>query len=272
MTSTLLPARSIICTVHLNEVTVDPRVQRAEGVDQRRVDEMAANFNPDALGLFILSRRPDGNLVCLDGMHRATAARQVGWALPVDARVFTGLTLAEEAALFLLYNRKKDPSVISRFHARVLAGDEIAAEVHGIARTHGWTIRGGAETGTLKAVAALEKVHRDGYGTLSEGRYPEVSSWTLAAITAAWGHDPVAVHETMLAGFGQLYGRFSTAIDTEKLVRELQDTQPRPLRGKAEALQDIQGGTKAAALAKILVGLHNHRRRTSLLPDWVWVR
>ncbi len=65
-------------SVSLDAITVDPRVQRTEGPDQRRVDKMASAFNPDALGVLILSERADGTLVCLDGMHRLLAARQAG--------------------------------------------------------------------------------------------------------------------------------------------------------------------------------------------------
>jgi len=41
---------------------------------------------------------------------------------------------------------------------------------------------------------------------------------------------------------------------------------------KARMLQDMQGGTTQAAFAKLLVGLYNSKKRTNLLPEWVWVR
>jgi hypothetical protein len=52
----------------------------------------------------------------------------------------------------------------------------------------------------------------------------------------------------------------------------LADTRPGVLIGRSKALRDLQGGTIAAAMAKTLVGLYNKRRRTNLLPEWVWVR
>lgn len=268
----LPPTRSTIRGVPLDSVTVDPLVQRQEGVDQRRVNEMSAHFNADALGLLILSQRADGTLVCLDGMHRVTAARQSGWTEPVDARVFTGLTLAEEASLFLLYNKKKDPSAISRFTARVLAGDEVAVDISNIVHEYGWHIRQSADPGSLVAIDALESVYRNGAGTLTDEAHPVLAERVLSTLTDTWGHEPIAVHTVMLKGVAQLYGRYGSAVDTPKLVREMQGTQPRVLIGRAKTLKDVQGGTVPAALAKILVGLHNNRRRTNLLPDWVWVR
>lgn len=265
-------ARSTIHRVPLENIVIDQRVQRTEGVDQRRANKMAENFDPDALGILILSERPDGTLVCLDGMHRRAAAMQAGWGQPVDARVFKGLSIAEEAALFLLYNDKKDPSAISRFKARVLAGDDVAVDIHDIAGRLGWTIAQSAESGNLAAVDALERVYRSGAGTLSDGAYPAITERTLTTITEAWGHDPIAVQQATLQGVAQLYSRYGNAVDTPKLVRELQDTQPRVLVGRAKTLKDVQGGTVPAALAKILVSLHNNRRRANLLPEWVWVR
>jgi hypothetical protein len=274
MTAVLnLPAtRSTIRTVALDDITIDPRVQRAEGVDQRRINRMIDGFDPDALGVLILSLRADGTLVCLDGMHRRALAMQAGWKKPVDARVFTGLRLDEEAALFLLYNDKKDPSAISRFKARVLACDEVAVDINNIVTEQGWTVRQAADVGTITAVDALEAVYRTGAGSLTDGAYPVLTERTIATITDTWGHEPIAVHQTVLKGVAQLYGRYGSAVDTPKLVREMQDTQPRVLIGRAKTLKDVQGGTVPAALAKILVSLHNNRRRSNLLPEWVWVR
>lgn len=265
--------RSTIERIDLDKIIIDPRVQRTEGINQRHLDEIAENFNPDAMGVLILSRRPDGTYVILDGMHRRGAAMQVGYHGAVDAIVFEGLALPVEASLFLLYNNKKDPSAISRFNARVLSEDPVALAVHSIASDFGWTIRQATSTGSLVAVDALERVYRTAAGTRPVGDHDKVLRSTLGTITDAWGREPGSVASPILLGLGQLYGRFgTTAVDAEKLVNELQGVPPRQLVGKASMLRDSQGGTVPAALAKYVVGLHNKGRRTNVLPDWVWVR
>jgi hypothetical protein len=70
----------------------------------------------------------------------------------------------------------------------------------------------------------------------------------------------------------QIYGRFESGVDTKKLVTEMAQTRPDVLIGKARALAAVQGGTVPAAMAKILAGMHNSRRRTNVLPEWVWIR
>lgn len=258
--------------VPVDAITIDPTVQRKEGADQRRVNKIAANFNPDALGVMVLSERKDGSLVCLDGMHRLTAAKQAGYRAPLDAIVHTGLSIAQEASLFLLYNDKKDPSAISRFHARILAGDPVAVDMDRIIREHGWKVRQAGEPGNLSAIEKAESVYRNGSGTLPDGAHPEHLSNVLTIITAAWEHDPKSVNLSILAGVSQLLGRFGKSVDFKKLIDEMSGTRPTVLIGKARSLADVQGGTVPAAVAKILVSMHNNRRRTNLLPEWVWVR
>lgn len=258
--------------VSLADLTIDPRVQRVEGVNHRRVDAMAANFQPHALGSITVSERTNGTMIVLDGMHRVELCKKVGHDKPISAHVYTGLTLAEEAQLFLLLNQTKAPSAISKFAARVRTGEEAAVVMSNIAADNGWRIAVEPEPGCLAAVEAMERVYTSGAGSLPSGAHPEILRQTLSTLTAAWDHDSSSVQGPLLMGVAQLFGRFGSQVDVEKLVAEMSDTRPAVLIGKAKALKDVQGGTVPSALAKILVNAHNKRRRTNLLPEWVWVR
>ena len=259
--------------VNVADLTVDPRpgLQRVEGLDRRRVARMAADFRPHALGSITVSERADGTLVVLDGMHRAEVCRSVGHD-KVPAHVYTGLTVAQEAELFHLLNQTKQPSAISRFLARVTLGDQAAVEMSEILAAHGWRVGTAPEPGNLASVEAMERVYRSASGALPKGTHPEILDQTITILTAAWEHDTTSVQGAMLEGVAQVLGRFGSQADVEKLVAEMSDTRPAVLIGKAKALRDVQGGTVPGALAKILVNAHNKRRRTNLLPEWVWVR
>lgn len=259
-------------TISLDDLTVDPRVQRREGVDQRRVDKIAENFNPLALGTITLSQRPDGTLVLLDGWHRTSGARQAGYKQFVNAEVIVGLSLQQEAELFLLLNATKTPSALSKFLVRVVKGDEAAVEMNAIIESHGWRVKCMNGAGCVTAVTAVERVYRNGGGTVPDGAHPELLGRVLEIVTAAWEHDQQAVEGHILLGLAQLIGRFGPSLDTKKIVAEMQDTRPGVLVGRAKVLRDAQGGTVPAALAKILAGLHNKKRRSNLLPEWVWIR
>lgn len=259
-------------SVSLDDLTIDPLVQRREGVDIRRVDKMAERFNPLALGTITVWQRDDGRLVVLDGMHRAAAARQSGYGGLIDAIVIDGITIADAAELFLLLNNTKTPSAITKFLVRVVSGEKDAMAMSDIIEAHGWRVRPASGPGNLTAVTAFERVFRNAGGAMAEGQHPEILDRTLDIVTAAWEHDQGAVDAHMLLAVAQLLGRFGPSIDTKKLVAEMQDTRPGVLIGRAKVLRDAQGGIVPAALAKILAGLHNKKRRTNLLPEWVWIR
>jgi len=253
-------------SVSLDAITVDQQVQRTEGPDQRRVDKMASTFNPDALGVLILSERKDGTLVCLDGMHRYLSARKAGHTDLMESKVFTGLTLAEEASLFLLYNDKKDPSAVSKFNARVVAGDSVAQDIDRIVRSHGWRVATSTHPGCINAINKAENVYRTGAGSVANGVHPEILDRVLSIITAAWGHDQHGVHQAILAGVAQVIGRFGTKVDSDKMAAEIRGARPEMILGRARSLADAQKSSVAAALARNLAVMHDNRRRKNLLP------
>ena len=253
-------------------ISIDTRVQRVEGCDERRVNKIASNFNPRALGSITLSRRDDNTYVCLDGRHRWTAAQQVGYTGKLPAIVHEGLTLDEEAELFLLLNDFKAPSLVSKFLVRVVQGDEVAVKINNILSRHGWRVMNGASHGYLNAIGAVEAAYINGAGSLNAGEHPEVLERVIATITAAWGHETAGAHSTIIKGLAQLYGRFGDAVNIEKLAREMCMTTPARLVGNANTLKDVQGGTAPSAMAKVLVGMHNNTLRKAHLPEWVWTR
>jgi len=264
--------KSTIKKVALSDLTVDPAVQRLEGVDQRRVDKMASDFQDFGLGVITASQREDGRLIVLDGMHRVTLCRQVGHVGMLWAEVFVGLTIAEEAEIFYIRNTGKLPSALTRFSARVTMGDKVAIAISNLVGEHGWKIAPCADPGYIVAIEATERLYRNGGGTVPEGEHPDLLSRVIEIVTIAWEWDQSSVNQHMLLGLGQVIGRFGAGVDTKKLLTEMQDTRPGVLVGKAKSLRDIQGGSVPAAMAKILVGMHNKKRRTNLLPEWVWIR
>lgn len=264
--------KSTIRNVPVESLHVHPIVQRIEGIDHRRVDRMAKDFQPSLLQVLTVSEQSDGTLLVTDGAHRLTLCRQADYDRPLRCEVFTGLTIAEEAALFLGRNNAKMPSAISKFHARVLMGDTAAKDITRTLDEAGWKVSVSDEDGNIAAVDALEAVYVNGAGVLAKGAHPDVLDRALRIITTAWEWDSKSSNGWIIRGVGQLVARFGENIDDHKLTEVMAGTRPTVLLGRAKSLRDIQGGTIPAALAKILVAMHNNKRRTNLLPEWVWVR
>lgn len=258
--------------IYLKDLTVDPEVQRAEGLDLRRVNKMAAAFDDMALGTVTVSARPNGTQIILDGWHRTSAAEQVGYKGQISANVFTGLSAEREHELFVLYNNTRNVSALTTFIQRVAFGDVVAVEINDVLTRYGWRVKPGTGEGNFVAVNAIESVYTDGARSVAKGAHLELVDKTVSTLTAAWGHDCRATHQSLVRGVGKFFGRYAELIDMKKLVSELQLSAPTIIRGKATTLQELQGGSLDASVAHILTNLHNHRKRSNQLPDWVWSR
>lgn len=245
--------------------------QRIEGVNARRVTKIATEWDPSKVGTITVSKRSDGSMFVPDGAHRVSAAREVGQPA-VPAIVHHGLSRSEEAKLFGGLNTFAAPSAISRFLARAAEGEEIANDIKRIIESRGWRIAQNGDNGSLSAIAATERVYRSASNTRPDGRHPGALEWVFDITTAAWEHDRDSGHGAILQGLGQLLGRFGNDIDTKRLVAEMSQTRPNVVLGRAKAMRDAVGGTMPAHVAKVLVGLHNTKKRVNRLPEWVWTR
>jgi hypothetical protein len=258
--------------IAIDRLTIDPAVQRVEGLDNIRVNRMVTEFDDGLLGTLIVSERADGRLVVLDGMHRVETCRRRGFTGLVECKVFTEASLADEYALALGYNDSKLVSAITKFNWRVGAGEKEASEIASVLGDHQWRVTQSSVPGSLTAISATERVYRNGGGTVTEGRHPDLLSRVIEVLTVAWEWDNRSVDAALILGVAQLFGRFGASVDDKKLINEMQATRPGVLIGRAKTLRDAQGGSLPAAVAKILVGMHNSKRRKNLLPEWVWVR
>jgi hypothetical protein len=117
--------------VQFEDLVIDPRIQRGE--ETAEINRMAPLWNEAAIGTLTLSERilPDGQreLVVLDGQQRRATGLKVGHKNKVQAIVHEGLTVAEEAELFLLLNTRQSVNSWTQFRIARTAGDPLAQAV-----------------------------------------------------------------------------------------------------------------------------------------------
>lgn len=247
-------------------LAVDRRVQRSS-LDPRRAAKIAAELNRDALGVITVSRRIDGQHVIVDGQHRVEGLRIAGQgAGTVLCRVFTGLTLAEEAEMFRLLNNTAKVQYLDLFRVRVIEGDPVAVASAEIIERHGWKVSlNGGHDRYFNAVQAFERIY-----TRSRDKKPNAAEQALVTITTAWGHIGSAVDGRIFEGVGLLYLRYGAAVDTGEFVARLAKFPggPGALLGKARGLRELIGGQVSHAVAEICVEFYNQRRKTRALPPW----
>ena len=113
--------------VRLGDIYRDPEVAsiplRAE-----HIKELSETFKPHLVGLPIVSRREDGQIVVLNGSHRCEALRQLfGEELELDVSLYDGLTREQEVAIF------------ERHHKKFLQGESRAAVTADDDESHIWS-------------------------------------------------------------------------------------------------------------------------------------
>ena len=123
--------------IEADNLVVDMTYQRTQ--ERGKVYRIATNFDPDAFGVLIVSRRKDGTEVLIDGGHRVAAIRDLGWEdQKLPAVVHTGLSLEEEAKIFTLTNRDRTkPTPRDMFRADVASKQPEALEIQAVFDKHG---------------------------------------------------------------------------------------------------------------------------------------
>ena len=255
-----------------SDLLVDKRVQR-DAVQPRKVDNIVKNFNPDALGVIHVSRRTDGDYV-IDGWHRKESViRVTDGTGDMVAHVYTGLTLAQEAQMFLDLNYANQPNPLEKHKARVSAGDEQAMRIDRAVHAYGWAVRPDAAPGHVNAIQKLYVL--DDLSEKAEGGplEPSLLQVTFLVITRAWGNDRFAAQSVILEGIARLYLEHRSKIDVDHLVDRLRNHKggARKLHAEATQLTTITGGRVAMAVASLITEAYNKGKKDdakSALPAW----
>jgi hypothetical protein len=210
--------RSVIRASAL-DVDRTPGLQRPESACITRARQIADAFDPDALGVFQVSARrprtPTNHI--MDGQTRRIAVGLRGLDnMEIEVEMHYGLTLADEARLFRLYNTATKPRPLHTFLARVLEGDTDAVAIDALVRRHGQEIGDDSHGGHIRAVAALEAV----YGKGDAERNPEALDFALGTMIAVYGPDEPLIGD-VLHGLGVVYRQFGRSIDRDVLVAKL---------------------------------------------------
>lgn len=263
-------APDVVRYIRLDVLNVDSRYQRPLNPTRLSDGGDLDPFRPQGFGCGAVSERADSTLWLLDGQHRTAKGKQTGHgATKFPFLVYTGLTVAEEAAVYRHLNNFKQVMPIDRFRARVIERDPVAVGLLDVLTRYGWRLGGGGRTGSFSAVASLESVYR-GMKIRPEGGQLQVCETAIAMLTQAFGHDAHGVKGDIIAGLGLFLLRHRDLADLPKVITELAQLEGGALGliSRAKTLKSLRGGSIPNAMAEILTNLHNRGRRSRLLPEW----
>jgi uncharacterized protein DUF6551 len=256
--------------VPLESIMVDPRVQRP--LNNLRARKMADEFDPRSLGTITLNDRGEILYSNIDGRHRCEAARLAGYVSPLAARVYRGLTLRQEAEMFLALNETRVPTPVSKFLVGIQAEDSAIATVNKIIANYGWEVGHSAGRGKITAAAALLAIYNGAKVGSRQGSRSDLVHATIASITEAWGHESDAVKASMMLGVASVYARYGSRIDRDRLVSKMSSVTPRAALAQGAQARAFIGSTEYAGISRWLVSEYNKGLRKNPLPDWQWLK
>jgi hypothetical protein len=226
----------------VNELEIDENVQRSL-MSLSKINRFKAKWNPAAVGRILVSRRKDRSLRVLDGMHRVEAFRQLSDNTGfIPCEVYTGLTLEEEAELFLDKNAGDKPTPLDRYRVSVVGKLPVAIQVDAPIHAYGWTVAkyssgsgGGSDSdGQLNCVVALQRLYK-----LSEEREqdPNLLQEALRIIGRVWGTDRSAGQGFVITALGRMVLEYGARLNSDRLIEQLRDYKGGITRLNATARQ-----------------------------------
>ena len=211
-----------LMVIHSSKL-VYPRELYQRGVERKRVELIAAHFNEYVANEPKVSFR-NGQFIVTDGQHtiEGRILRNGGKDLPILCKVYTGMTVEQEALLFAEQNGFSAPLTAGiRLRAKVVGGDAISKAFLAATNRVGLSLNYDSQQLTDYRIGCVGTAFRL-YKQMGEPLYCE----TMRLIVAAWEGKPDSFRASVLKGmmhFVELYhGEFSE----ERLLRALRSIHP----------------------------------------------
>ena len=231
-------------------------------LNMKNVAGIVKNFDPAKLGVLVVSHREDGTYAVLDGQHRLTALRQLGYDA-TNCIVLEGMTIQQEADYFRRQNENKQSLRINdTFNASLWAEDAESLRIKELMDKYGFRHGKSGQPMCICAIGALQRIlRRFGDRTLE---------LTLACIAATWPHDSTILRGEMLAGLGEFWRRYGEKLTVAQFEARMR--KHLPMEMYQEARRRTQGKTTPATafnktirftMCAVYVSAYNKQLRTN---------
>jgi hypothetical protein len=247
-------------SLFVRDLKPHPEVQREFKPGWAR--QLRDDFDPDKFGEIAVVKQEVKGIVSylvFDGQHRTWAAREVlGENQRVPCIVYTDMPIERQAELFLGRSNSKSLRALDKFKMAVKAKRPVQTRINHIVTGMGLKIDHYYGAGTVRSVAALEKVfERWGEDTLIR---------TISVVRAAWSKEAEAYDGVIIRAIGYLLYHFDAEIEDSELSRKLARAGgPNRMIGSARDHSKTMGIAVERAAAEWALNLYNKGRRTSPL-------
>ena len=231
-------------------------------LNMKNVAGIVKNFDPAKLGVLVVSHRTDETYAVLDGQHRLTALRRLGYDA-ANCIVLEGMTIQQEADYFRRQNENKQSLRINdTFNASLWAEDAESLRIKELMDKYGFRHGKSGQPMCICAIGALQRIlRRFGDRTLE---------LTLACIAATWPHDSTILRGEMLAGLGEFWRRYGEKLTVAQFEARMR--KHLPMEMYQEARRRTQGKTTPATafnktirftMCAVYVSAYNKQLRTN---------
>lgn len=264
---------STVEEIPVEDLEIDPKLQRP--LDKNKVNRMFKKFTPNGVGTLAVSRRikPTSNIV-IDGQHRREVLRlklPEGGPKVVRCEVFTGLSKAQEATLFLVLNDATKPRAVDQFRLAVEAEDPTAVAVNNLLNAYGFELATYPRTGNIAAVDVMRRIY---VKSEKSGFEPNTLQLTLLIIERSWDGVPGSAAGIMMDAISAMINEYGDKLDIAEFVARLRDHKAEDLIFEGRHHAKVKNVMPSMGLAEVLVGKYNvdsrgHRRQgKARLWDW----
>lgn len=237
--------------VHTSELAVDKSYQRSIENDgsRRLIASIAANFDWRLCATLMVSRRPDGSKVIIDGQHRWSAAVRRGDIPHLPCCLFTYDSPEDEARMFIVANRARRPmNRLDDFHAALAAADEDALEIQRLVAEAGLAVSRNTSSSAWKPG---EVAFTASIATTLRKHGPAIVSAALTNIAEAFPDQKVVQSGSIFLGMVKILASPPEGFDPDRLFRALLKYDA---AGWGSFVQGLKGGdTRATAIRDALM-------------------
>ena len=257
--------------VPVADIGIEPRAQCP--FNPARAQEIAQNFDPDALGYPYVHAAPKRGggwtFNAIDGQHRIAAVKiALGEDQRIECEVVRGITIERAAQLFILRNKRRNPRPLDLFRAAVTAKNVAETAINNVAEGLNLHIQTGTQDGSVSCVVALLALYK--LEQRGKGMPTNLVEQTLALAKKSWGRRWDAFNGDLMRGVGMVLHRYGDEIEARSLTPKLASLPGGPpgLLGRGRSYREAHGGSTAHGVARALVAIYNKGRRSRQLAPW----
>jgi hypothetical protein len=219
------------------------------------VRQIADSLDFSKLGALTVSQREDGTYSLIDGQRRVAALKHRGLGTyRVRCLVYQGLTVEQEAELFLGLNNTRVVHSLDRFAVGVTAGHAECLGINAVLKRIGWRVGRASGPGVAVSTEAMGKIWRaDPSGAML--------ARVVGVLNEAFGRDRNTLSGHVVSGVGAFLAK--NQVDDKQLIDKLRAKFASPLNllSMARSRRETEGGSVASNIATVIARTYEARRK-----------